>query len=506
MRLSVKLFLGILFIAFMASGATGSYFYIQAKNAMLDSIREQLKATAKMAALLVDGDVHQTLINPEQMASEEYQTIQKLMGIIAQSNEEYLYAYTMRLENGLVRFVVDSPPHDDDGLDGFAQQETPEPIGAVYPHPPAEMLQGFVMPSSDNQPYTDQWGVTMSGYAPIHNSMGQAVGLIGIDMSMNRIESKLLAIRQAGLVSLCIAAIVAILMGWYFCRRIFDPLISLQHALARVREGDYSHYLDEQGHDEIAASAKSYNAMLQELKEKAWMKASLGKVLGTQAVRHLLDNRLQLGGDIHQTTLMVCDLRGFSQLSEKLPPKLLVGLINDYFTAMVEVIQKNGGMVDKFVGDMVIAVFGHPLPLEHEQQTALKTALAILARCDELNHQLHLGQDLRLTNSIGLHSGPVLAGNIGSPERMEYTVMGHTVNVAVRVEKLTRELDVRLAASADFVLAMGEGHGLTSAGPQNLPGMRSAMDVYILGNEASSSWMRSARPSSPGSSFKACSK
>ena len=480
MRLSVKLFLGILFIAVMASGATGSYFYYQARAAMLDSIRDQLRATAKISAMLVDGDVLQNLTEPSQMTSPEYLEIQELMGIIAQTSQEYLYAYTMRLENGQVRFIVDSPAHDDDGDGIISEDELPEPIGALYPDPPQELLHGFIHPSADQRPYRDQWGKTISGYAPVHDSTGRPAALFGIDMSIDTVEAKLAAIRRAGMVSLAIAMTMALGMGWYFSRRIFRPLGNLQNALRKVGEGDYSHRLNESGTDEIAASARSYNAMVSELREKALMKSSLGKVLGAQAIQHLLDNRLALGGEMHQATLLVCDLRGFTRLSQKLPPKLLVGLLNDYLTAMVAVIQEHGGMVDKFVGDMILAVFGHPLPLDEEQEAALKAAKTMILRCDELNRQLQLSPELRLVNSIGLHCGAILAGNIGSPERMEYTVMGHAVNVASRIERLTRTLQVRLAVSADFASKLGDGHGLHHVGPRELPGMDADMEIFVL--------------------------
>jgi len=366
----------------------------------------------------------------------------------------------------------------------ISESELPEPIGAVYPDPPREMLHGFARASSDRLPYRDEWGGTMSGYAPVHDQSGSPVALIGVDMDLARVDAKLAAIRQAGLISLGIAVLVAVFMGWYFSRRIFQPLARLQHALTRVGTGDYSCVLDESGQDEVAASARSYNAMLQELKEKAWMKASLGKVLGTQAARQLLRRDMQLGGEMHRAAILVCDLRGFTRLSEKLPPKLLVGLLNEYFTAMVEIIQKNGGMVDKFVGDMILAVFGHPVELDQPEQTALNVSRELLVRCDELNEQLQLSGELQLENSVGLHAGSVLAGYIGSPERMEYTVMGLTVNVTVRLEKATRTLDTRLAASDVFVAKLpAEEHGLSHAGPHVLPGIQNAMELYVLNAE-----------------------
>lgn len=480
MRLSIKLFLGILFIAVMASGATGSYFYYQARAAMLESVRDQLRSTAKIAAMLVNGDTLRELTEPKQMTSPEYLAIQELLGIIAQTSEEYLFAYTMRMENGQVRFIVDSPAYDDDGDGIISEEELPEPIGALYPNPPLELLQGFIMPTTDLMPHRDRWGKTLSGYAPIHDASGHPVALLGIDMSMDTVEKKLAAIRHAGVISLSIALIVALGMGWYFSRSIVRPLSKLQQALASVGEGDYTVRLDESGTGEIAASARSYNTMVAELREKALMKSSMGKVLGTQAMQHLLDNRLELGGEMHHATVLVCDLRAFSRLCQKLPPKLLVGLLNDYLTAMVEVIQDHGGIVDKFVGDMILAVFGHPVPLEQEQKAALNAAKAMISRCDELNRQLHLDTDLLLRNSIGVHSGPVLAGSIGSPERMEYTVMGHSVNVATRIEHLTRVLDARIAVSAEFIRTYGEGHNLEPAGAVDLPGMDVRMEIFVL--------------------------
>lgn len=479
MRLKSKLLLGIFLIAFLASGATGSYFYFHAKNALLDSIRQQLRATAKMAALLVDGDVLQNLTAKEHMATADYARIQKLMGVIAQSDEEYLYAYTMRLDRDVVRFIVDAPAADDDGDGRINEHEMPEPVGAVYADPPPELLQGFVHPSSDRHPYEDLWGVTMSGYAPVHNSQGQVVGLIGIDMSLKRIDEKLTAVRRSGFLSLALAASLALLMGLYFSRTIFSPLVLLQKAMHKVGQGDYSQHLEIRGRDEIASFYRSFNTMAAELREKNLIKSSLGKVVGKETLDKILASPLRLGGEIVTATIMVCDLRGFSLLSEKLPPKLLVGLINDYFTAMVEIVQRHGGIVDKFVGDMMLAVFGHPAPLKQDREAALAAAREMIDKCDELNSRLHLNADLRLENSVALHSGPVLAGNIGSPDRMEYTVMGHHVNVAVRLEKLTRELNVRLAASREFVEGLAADHALRPAGRRNLPGLRCAMEIFV---------------------------
>jgi adenylate cyclase len=148
--------------------------------------------------------------------------------------------------------------------------------------------------------------------------------------------------------------------------------------------------------------------------------------------------------------ILFCDLRNFTALSTKLPPHLLVSLLNEYFTLMVREIESRGGMVDKFVGDSIMAVFEHPAGSGSDPDAAVEAALAMLEECDRLNAKRHLEGEFALQNSIGLHRGSVVAGNIGSPERMEYTCIGDAVNVAARLEKSTREFGIRLVVSEEF--------------------------------------------------------
>jgi adenylate cyclase len=206
----------------------------------------------------------------------------------------------------------------------------------------------------------------------------------------------------------------------------------------------------------------------------------MGKVVNKDVVHRMMNEDLELGGEVLQATVLFCDLRGFTALSEKLPPKLLVGLLNEYFSAMVQVIEDHGGIVDKFIGDSIMAVFGHPTPLDKEQDAALGAAQEMLVACDRLNVTMGLGQDIVLVNSVGLHTGTVMAGNVGSPERMEFTVMGDAVNVASRLEGLTRELDTRLAASAEVISRLKGKNPLQRAGEHHLPGRDRSIEVFSL--------------------------
>jgi adenylate cyclase len=486
MNLRVKLFLGIVTIAFLASGATGSYFYLQAKNTLFHSLRQELKASAIIASQLIDGETLQGITEPKHRLGPDYKKIQSILGTIAQTNQEFLYAYTMRLHNDHVEFIVDSPASDDNSNGIIDTSELPAPTGEVYPNPPPKLLQGFIQPAADTQPWQDQWGWTLSGYAPIFNSQGQRVGLIGIDMDITRVAEKLKAIRQAGYVSLSISFVLALILTFYFTKQIVRPLRYLQKGLESISQGDYTVQLHQAKNDEIGRVIASFNLMIQGLREKEFLKSSLGKVVNKEVAEHLVHNRLQLGGEVVQATILFCDLRGFTNLSTKLPPSLLVSLLNEYFTAMVTIIEKNGGIVDKFVGDAIMAVFGHPQPLAHEQDLAFQTAIQMIEECSAINRRLQLSPELTLTNSIGIHTGYVLAGNIGSPERMEYTCIGDAVNVASRLEQLTRKLHTRLVLSSQLVKQLSDTkEKLVNLGEHSLHGRKESIVIYALKNNDS---------------------
>ncbi|WP_051617035.1 adenylate/guanylate cyclase domain-containing protein [Desulfonatronovibrio hydrogenovorans] len=481
MKLSLRIFILMFAVAFTISGATGSYFYIQSRQAMLEAVQEQLLTAAKAFSGTIAGDDLEILTHPEHMDYPEYLKIQRILHHITQTNQDFLFAYTMRLQDGEVVFVVDSPPSDDTGDGTISEAEMPEPIGAVYAHPPSSLLQGFVRPATDDHPHQDQWGWTISGYAPIKNSQGRNVGLLGIDMCADRFDEKLSAIRRAGFLSLGMAALMAGSFTWLLTRTVTRPVKSLQQGFDRVARGDLETSLEPRGNDELAQLTRQFNQMVRELREKQILKTSLGKMLPKEAVSSILSNNLRLGGETVRVTILFCDLRRFTAMSEKLPPKIIVSLLNDYFTAMVEVVEKHSGIVDKFIGDKIMAVFGHPSSSGRDQLNALNAGLEMINRCDELNSKLGLGDNLRLENSIGIHTGQVLAGNIGSPERMEYTIMGDAVNTAARLEAKTRAMNTRLAVSQETA---GQIESLPAnlefSGDQSLEGRTGKLGVYVL--------------------------
>lgn len=147
---------------------------------------------------------------------------------------------------------------------------------------------------------------------------------------------------------------------------------------------------------------------------------------------------LSLGGQEKTLTILFCDIRGFTTLSEGLSPPELTSLINEYLTAMTDAIMETGGLVDKYIGDAVMAFWGAPLPNLLQESAACRGALAMMSSLDKLNSDLLKRGKKPIHIGIGISTGEVVVGNMGSSKRFNYTVMGDEVNFASRLEGLTK--------------------------------------------------------------------
>jgi adenylate cyclase len=155
-----------------------------------------------------------------------------------------------------------------------------------------------------------------------------------------------------------------------------------------------------------------------------------------------------LGGETRDVSVLFSDLAGFSTLAERLSPGDLVSLMNAYLSEMTDIIERHGGFVDKYIGDAIVAVFGAPVDDQGHALSAVKAALACKARLAEINGSgLAVFKGSRLAHRIGLNSGPVLIGNIGSRQRFNYTAMGDTVNIASRLEGANKAYGTEIIAS-----------------------------------------------------------
>jgi adenylate cyclase len=177
-------------------------------------------------------------------------------------------------------------------------------------------------------------------------------------------------------------------------------------------------------------------------------------------------------------TVLFSDIRGFTSISERLPPEAVVGFLNDYLQRMVDIVFDEGGIVDKFIGDAVMAVFGAPVPKPDDAARAVRAALRMIEEVARFNEEQRKRRGVEIDIGIGLHTGPLIAGNIGSDRKMEYTVIGDTVNAASRVESLNREMKTQVLITQECYDATGRVFVVRELPPVTVKGRKRPLRVY----------------------------
>jgi adenylate cyclase len=190
-------------------------------------------------------------------------------------------------------------------------------------------------------------------------------------------------------------------------------------------------------------------------------------------------NGMQISGDRRRISVLFCDIRGFSTISENLPPETTVKFLNDYFETMVDVVFRNQGTLDKFIGDGIMVIFGAPQDDPYQEEHALRAAIEMQQELEALRKKWG-PQGIELRIGIGIHSGPAVVGNIGSSRRMEYTAIGDTVNVASRLEAATKELGVGILVSEYTYHAARGSFRFREIGAMHVRGRSEAVRTYAV--------------------------
>ena len=230
--------------------------------------------------------------------------------------------------------------------------------------------------------------------------------------------------------------------------RIFTvPLTNLIEGTEKITKGDYSVKVKNISNDELGVLSDTFNEMTESLKEKEFIRDTFGKIVDPEVRDHLLSGNISLGGENCDVTVMFCDIRGFTSMSENMEPSSVVSLLNQYFTQMGKCISNNHGVINKYIGDAVMAIFGAPVKSENHALNAYNACIEMKKSLVNLNEKFAKEGFYKISFGIGLHSGSVLAGNIGAENRMEYTVIGDTVNTASRIESLCKIYNTDLLLS-----------------------------------------------------------
>jgi class 3 adenylate cyclase len=254
---------------------------------------------------------------------------------------------------------------------------------------------------------------------------------------------------------------------------ILHPVEELAAATRRVEAGDYTPSVAVITTDELGDLSRSFNRMVAGLREREALHTALGRYADPEVARRVLDDPDALAGEEVEVTVMFVDMRGFTSATDGVAPREAVGRLNEFFEVVVPVLQAHGGHANKFVGDGLLGVFGVP---EHHADHADR---ALAAACDVQRHVAEAFGDVEV--GIGVNSGRVLAGTIGGGGKLEFTLIGDAVNVAARVEELTKETgDPVLCTEATRLALQQDGAGLRPRGEHVLRGKAEPTPLYAV--------------------------
>lgn len=283
------------------------------------------------------------------------------------------------------------------------------------------------------------------------------------------------AIKIAGIV-----VSIAMFFIFMFSMTLTNPIEKLAEMIELVSKGNFDIKARSQvkSNDEVGDLAVAFDHMTDGLKERDKVKNLFSKFHGSSVAEDLIKNDIGVGGSNKEVTVFFSDIRGFTAFSEKRTPEQVVAMLNEYFEVMVGIINKNGGVVDKFIGDAIMAVWGAPSESPDDTNNAVKACLEMRQALWELNKKRESRGEEPIMIGMGLHAGRAISGTIGSNERMEYTVIGDAVNMTSRIESSTKAFGSDLLVSETVAAKVGQEFLFEEAGSAEVKGKSEPLKLF----------------------------
>jgi adenylate cyclase len=276
------------------------------------------------------------------------------------------------------------------------------------------------------------------------------------------------------------AIVVAVVLAVVVSRSVAEPLARLEGEMIEVERGRLDARAPVVSNDEIGRLTEGFNRMVRGLQEREFLRETFGKYVSQEIRDEILAGRIALEGEPREATILFADIRDFTPWVEASDPREVVRDLNAYFTEMEAAIRAHGGLVVQYIGDEIEAVFGAPVARPDHAEQAVRAALDMRARLAAWNEARARAGQPRLRNGIGIHTGRVLAGNIGSADRLSYALVGDAVNLASRLQGLTKELHTDVLVSATTRARLDGDLPLTPLPAVKVKGRTAEVEVYAL--------------------------
>ena len=437
---------------FLVLTLMSAVFYQRTMTSEIGGLQGRLRGVAAALADGITPEMIAPLQTPADAARPEFKEITRRFALVSKAEPQLTHIYIFRpMEGkpGWLRFVVSYLKYSEHGMKAAE-------IGRPYDATRAQKMLGALKePTVEDEIYDDEWGPVLSGYSPIGGEDGKGgAGFVGVDVTG---KSVLAMKRHALLLAVALFALAALLVGAvsaFVARNVREPLTRIIEATAAIAAGKLDTRAGLVRVDEFGILGAHFDQMAKGLEEREVIRSTFGRYVSEDVAKRILSSKdgARMGGEEREVTVLFSDLKSYSTISETLGPTEVVDFLNEYLTVMNAEIDRHGGCIIEFLGDAILAVFGAPSELEGHPAAALRCAMAMrdaLAKFNQKMNDEHRAPWQKkgmasLGQRIGIHTGTVVAGNLGSKVRVKYAVIGDAVNVASRCEGLNKTLGTEI--------------------------------------------------------------
>ncbi|MCI0382311.1 MAG: adenylate/guanylate cyclase domain-containing protein [Chlamydiae bacterium] len=477
MKYRTKLYLALISIAVLSTVLALVILSIESEKMVFDLLRSQTQSIVATAANSLDPDLIEKLKNPEMQDSPLYFQVRDYLIKLRNSNRRNdVYVNTFYT-------VFTDPKNSNELLYSIDTDREPYLLGARYEDPDKEgilshLKRNYIYPKF----IPDQWGVWLSAFSPIFDKEGNYVATLGVDVSASDIHTRMEKLIYYGIWALVFSAIAAALAAFILSKKVTESLDYICGSVRQIGEGNLSVKAEIETEDEFGELADAINDMTKGLQERERLKMGFARYVSKHILERILrsDTPLKLEGERRKITVLFSDIRQFTHLAETLPAEQVVSILNEYFEKMIEIIFSHFGTLDKFIGDGIMAEFGAPLDDPDQEKHAVDAAIQMQKTLTDLCEKWKKEGKPGFQVGIGIHTGEAVVGNIGSEKRIEYTAIGDTVNVAARLEQMTKVTHKPILISETTFQKAKDHFTYKDLGAVSLPGRKEQIRVYSI--------------------------
>ncbi len=413
---------------------------------VMPSLREDRAPLLVLTVLLDDGRVQLIFVSPDRLFAR-YRSVRQTE------------IFRLLLVDGQGQLISTTEVDERKGVEGL-------PIVQSMLRSPVD--NGSQIFTADGRRYLGSFRILKNGFG--------VISLVPADRAFEAVYR----VQRQNILILMMILTAAFVIVYLFSRTLSMPIVELLYAARRIQQGDYTVQIKPTTRDEIGSLTRAFMEMVHGLRERQKIKEEFGKFVNPAIAERAIQGSLRPGGEKKVCTVLFSDIRGFTRFSESRQPEEVVEFLNRYFTAMVDSITITDGVVDKFIGDAIMAHWGALLSQQDEAKRAVNSALLMRQSLIDLNQVFAMEGIPHIHFGLGINTGPVIAGQVGSEKRLEFTVIGDAVNLASRIEYLNKEFGTDILVSESTRRILGDEYRLVAMPPVRIRGKVDPQQTYAV--------------------------